>query len=132
MDSLNIFRSINEEIRKGIAYNDRCGSFELGLITAWESGRELSGTKYKHLIEHLKNGALPKLSYKGGHLMPFDKDDYKKPTYKYKYGVYNYLAQVQGILGKDLDINPKEEYVLICGLTGLKTVFTLDINNILE
>jgi len=133
MGTIKIFKSIDEPIRKNKSYTQRWGNFELGLITAWESGRKNKNTVFKHLINYLEDGALPKLSFKGGHIMPLD-EDFKVANYIYKYGSFNYLAQRQGLLGLDLDINNSvnEELTMTCSLTGLKTIFTVNIDKYKE
>jgi len=126
---INIYRSIEKQIRKSLSYEDRWNSTEKGLITAWEAGRKLRTAKsHKELVDFLKKGALPKLEFRGGHKMPPYKND-EPPKYKFKYGHYNYLAQMQGMLGQDLNINiqDSEEQELVCKLSGKKTVFTFDI-----
>lgn len=123
---IHVFKSIDDEIRKDSTYNERWETFEKGLITSWESGRKNRETIFKNEAEYLKNGALPKLSFTGGHVMS-DDGEYKK-NYVYRYGTFNYLAQRQGILGLDLDINTDrdEGLMLTCSDTGLKTIFTID------
>ena len=45
-----------------------------------------------------------------------------------KYGTLNYLAQRQGLRGEDLNINLFEESELICFKTGMKVIYTGDVN----
>ena len=44
-----------------------------------------------------------------------------------KYGTLNYLAQWQGLRGKDLNIDLSEETELICSKTGMKVIYTGDV-----
>lgn len=38
MQSVKIYKSIDDDIREKTSYNERWGDFERGLITSWESG----------------------------------------------------------------------------------------------
>lgn len=132
IDRVHVFKSMDEEIRKYSTYSERWETFEKGLITAWESGRKNRDTVFKDEANYLKDGALPKLSFTGGHLMPANEEH--KTNYIYRYGTFNYLAQRQGILGLNLDIDTQrdEGLVLTCNLTGFKTIFTIDQNRYKE
>ena len=123
---VKVFRSIFEQIAENKSYSERWGTKETSLISAWEAGRKNRDTIFSHLVEPLSNGALPKLNFKGGHKMPFDEEYTKPAKYKYKYGTFEYLAERQGILNKDLDIDTSRDngMILTCTLTKLKTVFT--------
>lgn len=148
METIKVYKSISNHIRDDLSYNERWGSFEQGLVTAWESGKKHKNDTFSFKYKLLQSGALPKLSFKGGHIIPikiisykinrtklfylWDKDRYKdffKPKYKYKYGTFNYIAQMQGILGKDLDIDSQrdEGMILTCSITSIKTIFTTNI-----
>lgn len=131
MDSVNIFRSIDTPIRTKTSYKERWGTDELSLITAWESGRINKNGIYTHLIKYIKDGALPKLSFKGGHRMPFDdnEDERENVKYLYRYGTFLYLAQVQGLLGEDLDIDTSTDVIKTCSITKTKTIFTRNDEN---
>lgn len=126
---IKVYKSINDTIRKDATFDERWGSLESSLISAWESGRVNRDKSFKELLPLLEKGALPKLSFKGGHIMPPYKNE--TPKYKFKYGTFNYLAQLQGLLGQDLDIDVQgtEDVELVCKLTGLKTILTTNQDN---
>lgn len=114
-----ICRSYHEAQRKGLSWDERWRGRDKGLITCWEVGRELS-EKEPELAERAKKGELPVLAWKGG--------VEKKTKKKEKYGTLKYLAQWQGLRGKDLDVDLSGEREIICSKTGMKVVFTGDIN----
>ena len=113
-----IYRSYHEPKREGLSWDERWKGRDKGLITCWEVGRELS-KKEPQLAERAKNGELPVLVWKGGVA--------KKIKKKEKYGTLSYLAQWQGLRGKDLDIDLSEEYELICSKTDMKVIYTSDV-----
>ncbi|KUG22011.1 hypothetical protein ASZ90_008212 [hydrocarbon metagenome] len=41
-----------------------------------------------------------------------------------KYGTLNYLAEWQGLRGEDLNIDLSEEREIICSKTGMKVIYT--------
>ena len=47
-----------------------------------------------------------------------------------KVGSFLYLAYMQGLLGKDLDVNTNQDLELICALTGVKVTFTSDVSKL--
>ena len=112
-------RSIEEPKRTNLSWNQKWKGEDKGLIFCWETGRELA-QKEPGLAERAKNGELPPLSWKGG--------VEKKLKAKDKYGTLFYLAQWQGLRGEDLYINQSEDIALICGKTGMKIIYTGDIN----
>jgi hypothetical protein len=90
-----------------------------GLIACWEVGRGRS-KKEPELAEQAKNGELPVLGWKGG--------IERKIKKKEKYGTLFYLAQWQGLRGDDLDVDLSQESELICSKTGMKVIFTGDLD----
>ena len=119
--SQRIYRSYHEPKREGLSWDERWKGQDKGLITCWEVGRELS-KKEPELWERAKNGELPVLAWKGG------VDVEKKIKKKEKYGSLSYLAQWQGLRGDDLNIDLSKEIELICSKTGMKVIYTKDVN----
>ena len=115
--SNRIYRSLQEPIRENPSFDERWRGLDKGLITCWEVGRS-KGLESPKLTERAKNGELPVLGWKGG--------VEKKIQKKEKYGSLNYLAQWQGLRGKDLDIDLTAEREIICAKTGMKVIFTCD------
>lgn len=117
---LHIVRSINQPIRQIMNYEERIESSDLGVINAWEVGRELA-LKNPSLAEQAKRGELPELGLKGGIA--------GNPKIKQKkYGCLWYLAQWQGLRSDDLDIYLDREVELVCTRTNIKVIFTPDMN----
>ncbi len=114
-----IYRSYLEPKREGLSWKQRWKGQDGGLIACWEKGRDLRISE-PDLAVRAKNGELPVLAWKGG----IEKQTKKKM----KYGTLFYLAQWQGLRGEDLDIDMDEEYEYVCSLTGIKTIFTHDVN----
>ena len=121
-----IFRSISEPIRNKPDYNERWNRQDKGIITAWEVGRELAKIN-KELVEKVKKGELPPLGFKGGH-------DKKLKNSTFKYGVFHYLAELQGLKEENLDIDfiRDEGLVLTCTKSKMKTIFTADQEKITD
>jgi len=71
------------------------------------------------LAERAEKGELPVLAWKGG--------IEKSTKQKAKYGTLYYLAQWQGLRGEDLDIDISEQYEVVCSKTGIKVIFTHDV-----
>ena len=120
-DSINddpIFRSIKEPIREGLSWDESWKGPDNGLITCWEVGRKRA-EREPELAEQAKRGELPVLGWKGG--------VEKKLKAKVKYGTLNYLSEWQGLRGEDLNINPSEEVELVCSRTGMKVIYTSDV-----
>lgn len=117
--SQRIYRLNREPRRKGITWDERWNSNDKGLITCWEVGRELSKKK-PELAERAKKGEPPVLGWKGGVA--------KKVKKREKYGTLFYLAQWQGLRGEDLDVDLSEGREIICSKTGMKVIFTGDVN----
>lgn len=112
-----IYRSIEVPIRKGLSWEDRWRGADNGLITCWESGRELHSNG-SELSKKAMNGELPVLGWKGG--------INKKILKGEKYGTYNYLAKWQGLRGEDLNIDLSKDIKLTCSKTGMRIIYTSD------
>ena len=119
---INIFRYISEPIRKDASFDERVNGEDKWLILAWEVGRNIA-IDSPNIADKVKDGELPQLSYKGGHAIKLKNSDHK-------YGTFHYLAEIQGILGKDLDIDYErdEGFILVCSRTGMRTIFTSEQN----
>ena len=70
------------------------------------------------LAKQAEQGELPVLGWKGG-----VKKGLKDYTTK-RYGTLRYLAQWQGLRGKDLNINLEKEVQLICTGTKQRVIYT--------
>ena len=116
---LRFYRACHEPKREGLSWDERWNGDDKGLITCWEVGRELR-KKDPELAERANKGELPILGWKGG--------VEKKIKKKEKYGTLFYLAQRQGLRGEDLDVDLLEEREIFCTMTGMKVIFTGDIN----
>lgn len=121
--STRIYRSIHEPIRENPSFEERWRGPDNGLITCWEVGRSKS-IESPDLAERAKNGELLQLGWKGG----IDKIIQKKE----KYGSLNYLAQLQGLRGEDLEIDQSEEREIVCSKTGMKVIYTADTKKFVE
>lgn len=97
--------------------NHRWRNSDKGLIWCWERGRQMSKEE-PELASRARNGELMVLGWKGGVPLGFKS--------KKKNGSLNYLAEWQGLAGKDLDIDTDVPTTLICSLTGVEVVFSED------
>lgn len=112
-----IFRSIKEPIRVGLSWDEKWRGDDKGLITCWETGRELR-SKGSDLARKAERGELTVLGWKGG---------VERKTIKgEKYGTLNYLAEWQGLRGEDLNIDLYKEIELVCSKTGMRIIYTPD------
>lgn len=118
-----ISRSINEQIRTGLSWEERWQADDKGLIICWETGRELASAK-PELAEAAQNGELPVTNWKGGVSRTLKKLD--------KYGALQYLAQWQGLRGEDLKIDPAQEVTITCSRTSMVVTFTADISKLID
>ena len=116
---MKITRSSEIPIREDLSWEQRWDAEDKGLIICWEVGRKLR-KKAPDLASRAESGELPSLGWKGG----VDKKT-KKGT---KYGTLFYLAQWQGLRGDDLDIDLEKEYEWTCSRTGVRVIFTGDVN----
>lgn len=112
-----INRSISIPIRDFQGTEHRWRSDDKGIIWCWERGRILSVEK-PELASRVRNGELPKLGWKGGVPTGFKG--------KKKNGTIHYLAQWQGIAGKDLEIDTEAKTTIICSATGVEVTFSKD------
>ena len=113
-----ICRPFNTPIREDLSWEERWRGPDKGLITSWEVGRELR-KKEPELANRAMNGELPILPWKGG---------VEKKTKKgEKHGTLFYLAAWQGLRGEDLNIDLSEEIELTCSRTGMKVIYTGDV-----
>jgi hypothetical protein len=122
--SQRVYRSIEEEPRGDVSWQERWRGEDRGLIVCWEVGRGLAQER-PEVAASARHGELPKLGWKGGIPLP-------TPKYKWKYGTLNYLAQWQGLRGEDLDIDLSEEREIVCSRTDIRVIFTGDLDKFLE
>ncbi len=126
-----VTRKFSEPNRGELPYDERWNGDDGGLITCWENGREWRRNK-PEIARRAMNGQLPSLNWAGGISELIDinskhaKDIKKNKELNAKYGTLYYLAQLQGLSGKDLDITPSQEIPLMCTRTGWLVVFTGD------
>lgn len=116
--SQRVYRSYIEPIRKELTWDARWKGDDRGLISCWELGRELR-EKDPELAKRAENGELPVLVWKGG--------VEKRLKIAGKYGTLNYLAEWQGLRGEDLNIDLSLEREIICAKTGMKIIYTGDV-----
>ncbi len=114
---MQVKRSINEEIRDFTSMDHRWRSSDKGLIWCWERGRQMSKEDPESALR-ARNGELMTLGWKGGVPAEFKS--------KRKDGTFNYLAQWQGLAGKDLNINTDESIVLVCSSTEVEVTYSRD------
>ena len=116
--SQRLYSSIKEPLRKELTWEERWKGDDRGLISCWELGRELRDEN-PELAKCAENGELPVLVWKGG--------VEKRLKKKIKYGTLSYLAEWQGLRGEDLNIDLSEEREIICSKTGMKVIYTGDV-----
>ena len=114
---MKINRSINTAIRDFIDMDHRWRDSDMGLIWCWERGRIMS-QENPELSKRVINGELVPLNWRGG--VP---PEFKG---KRKLGTLNYLAQWQGLAGKDLNIDTDASITLVCSKTGVEATFSKD------
>jgi hypothetical protein len=117
--SQRIYRSSKEPIREGLSWEELWQGEDEGLINCWEVGRKIR-ERDPDLAISAENGELPILVWKGGVEKKIKKSE--------KYGTLNYLAAWQGLRGEDLDIDLSQEPEIICSKTGMKVIYTGDVN----
>ena len=113
-----IYRNRREPKRTGVSWGECWKGADKGLIKCWETGRELAQGD-PQTAERAKNNELPILDWKGG--------VERKIKKKTKYGTLFYLAQWQGMRGEDLNIDLSHERELVCSKTGMKVIYTGDM-----
>ena len=116
--SQSLSRSIHEEIRKQLTWQQRWESEDHGLIHCWEQGRKLAAKSPDIAIQAV-NGELPVMAWKGG--------VEKELKMERKYAPLYYLAKWQGLRREDLQINIDIETEITCSRTNLTVVFTSDL-----
>lgn len=117
---MRIYRSITESIIDMSRYEDRIDGYDKGLINAWQVGRGLA-VRDPDIAAKSKNGELPVLHVKGG---------VEKRIKGDKIGSLWYLAMWQGLRGEDLDIDMSQEVEMVCSRTGVKVLYTFDIDKL--
>lgn len=114
---MHVHRSVNEEKREGLSWDELWNGPDKGLIACWERGRE-KARENPGLAEAAKAGQLVAIGWKGGVAQEIKS---KKKT-----GTLWYLAMWQGLRGEDLDIVMTDEPRLTCTETGVTVTYTMD------
>lgn len=122
-----VTRKFAEPDRGEMTYDKRWNGDDGGLIVCWENGRKYRQKK-PELASKTMNGELPSLVWKGGisDNINLSHDTRKNGDLNAKYGTLYYLAKLQGLSGRDLDIIPSREIPLMCTRTGWLIIFTGD------
>ena len=113
---MHLERSIQQPIREFVDMDHRWRGPDAGLIWCWERGIQ-KAAEDPALAVRARKGVLMPLVFKGG----VDKDKIPK---KKKEGHLFYLAQWQGLAGKDLDIDTDCDTRLICSATGVEVTYS--------
>jgi hypothetical protein len=114
-------REFSEPKRTNLSYAEAWEGDDLGIISAWERGREKRNEDLE-LTQKVLQGELVELPWKGGIDKPIKS--------KTKYGSLLYLAMLQGIKGENLQIETEIEVVLVCSRTGTPVTFTSNLNKL--
>ena len=114
---MHLERSIQQPIREFVDMESRWRGPDAGLIWCWERGRQ-KADEDPTLGLKARIGVLVPLAFKGG----VDKDNIPKSNKKN--GHLFYLAQWQGLAGKDLDIDTDCDTRLICSATGVEVTYS--------
>ena len=114
--SMHLKRSIKHPIREFVDMDHRWRGPDAGLIWCWELGKQRAD-KEPELAERVREGALVPLGWKGG-VANGTKSKKKK-------GSLFYLAEWQGLAGKDLDIDAEGDTRLVCLATGVEVTYSL-------
>lgn len=117
---MRIFSSISDPVCEILDFDQRINGDDRGLINAWNVGRNLA-LRNADLVRRMRDGELPELGVKGG---------VRKKIQAHKIGSLWYLAQRQGLLGEDLDIDMSSEVEMICSRTGVRVLYTLDLEKL--
>ena len=112
---VHIKRSIQQPIREFVDWDQKWRGPDDGLIRCWERGRQMADEDPK-LAERARKGVLVPLDWKGG----VD----KVISSNKKRGSLFYLAQWQGLAGKDLDIDTDGDTRLFCSATGVEVTYS--------
>ncbi len=114
-------REFSEPKRTNLSYAEAWEGDDVGIISAWERGREKRNEDLE-LTQKVLQGELVELPWKGGIDKPIKS--------KTKYGSLLYLAMLQGIKGENLQIETEIEVVLVCSRTGTPVTFTSNLNKL--
>lgn len=117
---VRIFSSISDPVCEILDFDQRINGDDRGLINAWNVGRNLA-LRNPDLVRRMMDGELPVLGVKGGVREKIQAD---------KIGSLWYLAQRQGLLGEDLDIDMSAEVEMVCSRTGVRILYTLDLEKL--
>jgi hypothetical protein len=109
-----IKRSITEQIRTNLSWNETWMAEDNGLIMCWEVGRTLR-QESPELAEKATRGELPVLVWVGGIDTPLKS--------KKKNGSLQYLAQWQGLRGENLLIDTDQIVRITCTRTEVLVTF---------
>jgi hypothetical protein len=112
-----IHRTVATPIREGLDTEKRWLGPDLGVIAAWERGRQL-GRENPELSARARAGELMVLPWKGGVERALKSGQ--------KYGTNRYLAMWLGLRGADLDVDLTNETELRCTVTGMTVIYTSD------
>lgn len=112
---MQIKRSIQHSIREFVDMDHRWRGPDTGLIWCWELGRQRADEE-PELAKSVREGVLVPLGWKGG----VDKGT----KIKKKRGSLFYLAEWQGLAGKDLDIDTDDDTRLVCSDTGVEVTYS--------
>lgn len=118
---MQLTREFNEPKRTNLSYAEAWEGEDLGIISAWERGRE-KRKEDLDLTQKVMQGELVELPWKGGVDKPIKS--------KIKYGSLLYLAMLQGIKGENLQIETEIEVILICSSTGTPVTFTANLKKL--
>ncbi len=114
-------REFSEPKRTNLSYAEAWEGDDVGIISAWERGREKRNEDLE-LTQKVLQGELVELPWKGGIDKPIKS--------KTKYGSLLYLAMLQGIKGENLQIETEIEVVFVCSRTGTPVTFTSNLNKL--
>ena len=120
---MHLERSIQQHIREFVDMGHRWRGPDAGLIWCWERGRQMA-IEDPGLAERATKGGLVPLHWKGG----VDKPLKSNKTC----GSLFYLAQWQGLAGKDLDIDTDGDTRLVCSATGVEITYSRELDLELE
>ena len=112
---MHLKRSIKHPIREFVDMDHRWRGPDAGLIWCWELGRHRAA-KELELAKRVRDGALAPLGWKGGVA-----NGTKSKKMK---GTLFYLAEWQGLAGKDLDIDAEGDTRLVCLATGVEVTYS--------
>lgn len=112
--------TIDTPLREDITREEKWFHDDQGLIFCWENGRRMAAEN-DTLRQKALSGELVYTGLKGGI------DPAVNPKDKKRYGSYHYLAELQGLLGEDLDVDTEVITDRTCTRTNVTVEFTYDI-----